>query len=100
MCLMLQVLGQCFCEQRPWKPVASPTVHMLCDARSTPPRVAAVLMIDRRIFWSDWEPEPEVMSLFQERRDGQIMSLELLSIAFGMSICPHVHCCCPWAHKA
>ena len=46
-----------------------------------------MLFIDRKIFWSDWEPEPSVMELFQSRRDGQIMSLELLSIAFGLVFC-------------
>ena len=84
----LEVLGQFFCEARPWKMIATPHVHMLCDARSTPPRVAAVLLIDRKVFWSDWEPEREVMELFKSRRDGQIMSLELLSIAFGPHVLP------------
>jgi len=94
-CLLVsrvEVLEQCFCEQRPWKPLSTPTTHLLVDARSTPPRVAAVLLIDRKILWSDWAPEPEVLSLFQSRRDGQIMSLELLSIAFGCAFC----FCCVW----
>ena len=80
----LQVLQRSFCEQRAWVPVTTPTAHLLCDARSTPPRVAAVAIVDCRTYWSDWAPDPEVMGLFQSRRDGQIMSLELLSIAFGM----------------
>ena len=77
------MLARNFCEERKWEKVSASTVHMLCDARSTPPRVAAVLVIDGKIYWSDWEPDQNVMNFFQERNDGQIMSLELLSIAFG-----------------
>ena len=33
---------------------------MLCDARSTPPRVAAVLVVDGSIYFADWQPDGEV----------------------------------------
>jgi len=60
-------------------------LQLLCDARSTPPRVAAVLVVDGRIEYADFEPSKEVMSQFTRRGDNQIASLELLSIAFGFS---------------
>ena len=77
---------------------------MFVDARSTPPRVAAVLVSDGAILYSDMAPSEEVskfscvccscfalvhyqvMATFKERDDGHIMSLELLAIAFGLSV--------------
>ena len=53
--------------------------------RGQPPRVAAVLFIDKKSFYSDWQPTDEVMKHFAPRRDAQIMGLEMLSIAFGLS---------------
>jgi len=55
------------------------------DARSTPPRIAAVLVADQRIEYCDMQPPAEVLALFKKRDDGDIMSLELLSIALGLS---------------
>ena len=71
------------CELRPWSTVRSETVHLLCDARSTPPRVSAVAAVDGQLFYSDAEPPACVMAAFQPRGDGQITSLEILAIAFG-----------------
>ena len=60
-------------------------VQLLCDARSTPPRVAAVLLIDGCCEYADMEPQTHTMEQFKRRGDNQIASLELLSIAFGLS---------------
>ena len=38
---------------------------------------------DGNVTYCDVEPPAEVLSFFQRRRDNQIMSLELLSIAYG-----------------
>ena len=84
LCWWLEALQLNLCQVRAWVPAVTRMAHLLCDARSTPPRIAAVLILDGQTFYSDMEPEPEVMHLFQRRGDGQIMSLELLSIAFGM----------------
>ena len=79
----LQVLSLSLCEERSWRKSREPCGHLFCDARSHPPRVAAVLCIDRQIMYSDWQPDEQVMRCFQSRNDGQIMSLEILSVAFG-----------------
>ena len=42
--------------------------------------------------YCDAEPSKEVMKFFRERRDNQIMSLELLSIAYGIAPCEHACC--------
>ena len=70
-------------EVRPWKRERQQPGVMLCDARSVPPRVAAVLIIDGNTFYSDWAPSEKVLASFKRRKDDQIMALELLSIAFG-----------------
>ena len=70
---------------RRWVESEQKPLQLLCDARSTPPRVAAVLVADGRIEYSDFEPSKEVMRQFIRRGDNQIASLELLSIAFGFS---------------
>ena len=70
---------------RRWVESEQKPLQLLCDARSTPPRVAAVLVVDGRIEYSDFEPSKEVMRQFTRRGDNQIASLELLSIAFGFS---------------
>ena len=89
-------------ERRDWDTKREPPMHLFCDARSTPPRVAAVLCrYDNFIFlrillsplrcycrpgkmeFADFEPTVEVMNSFKKRGDNQILSLELLSIALG-----------------
>ena len=82
----LEALSLQLSASRPWEPNLSRPVHLLCDARAYPPRIAAVLMVDRRTCFSDMEPPTEIMNLFRMRRDGQIMGLEILSIAFGKSV--------------
>ena len=78
---------------------------MFSDARSTPPRVAAVcstitrpilsqqlricariaqvLFIDGGTFYCDMPVPEHLLACFGERSDGQIMGLEILSIALG-----------------
>ena len=71
-------------EKRQWVCPSGSPVQLFVDARSTPPRVAAVLMHDEQIYFADWEPPRSLMSCFRQRADGMIMSLELLAIAFGL----------------
>ena len=99
----LQVLELELCETQKWQANDASPCCMFCDARSTPPRAAAVLFWqvlgstvlphahvctccfgsgNKRVF-CDEEPPAELMRLFKRRRDNQIMSLELLSIAYG-----------------
>jgi hypothetical protein len=61
------------------------TVELFCDARGEPPRLAAVLFADNRIEYTDVATPPELLSLFKQREDSQIMGQELLAIALGLS---------------
>ena len=73
-------------QVRVWTQVREPPVHLLCDARSTPPRVAAICIIEGQLLYSDEAPEPRVLEQFKLRGDNQIASLEILAIAFGTQI--------------
>ena len=79
------VLKQDVAEKRVWhEPISSP-VLLLVDARSTPARCAAVLVKGSKILYTDGAPSVSVMQQFMQRRDGQIMTLEILAIAIGLS---------------
>ena len=60
-------------------------VVLWADARSTPPRVAAVLFCDNKFYWMDTEPPAKVLAQFEVRGDRQIASLEILALAYGFS---------------
>ena len=70
-------------QERLWQQVSRSPVHLYSDARSTPPRVAAVLIRDGYMHYCDMEPDEETLKNFRIGGDKGIMSLELLSIALG-----------------
>jgi hypothetical protein len=59
------------------------TVELFCDARGEPPRLAAVLLDGDTKVYTDLKPSADIMALFQDRSDNQIMGQELLAIALG-----------------
>lgn len=78
-----EVLAMGICEHREWNKNASRPLHLFSDARSTPPRIAAVLLGEGSIQYADMQPDEQTLDCFKRGGDGQIMSLELLSIALG-----------------
>ena len=56
----LDVLSQNLSETRAWHRNKTKPVQLLCDARSTPPRVAAVLALDGKYYYSDMAPPTKV----------------------------------------
>ena len=73
-------------EQRSWtQPQQKQDAHLYVDARSTPPRCAAVLFLDGHTYFTDGEPGKEHMKCVGKRGDGQILSLELMAIAVGLA---------------
>ena len=70
--------------------VCAPPVQLFCDARGVPPRVAAVLLADGKCWYIDLAPSESALTNFRHRNDKQIMSLELLSIALGLSSFAHL----------
>lgn len=80
----LEVLVLDWSVSRRWQPENSPSAHLFCDARGSPARIAAVLYLDKKWYFSDLAPPAKVISACNFcRRDNQIMGLEILSIAFG-----------------
>ena len=92
--------------ERKWKGSDEPQTHLFADARSTPPRIAAVLLRlvqicmflgpllnillfsfrDGEISYCDMPVPDHIVAFFKRRKDNQIMGLEVLSVALG------VHC--------
>ena len=70
---------------RPWKTDTRGCVHLFADARSAPPHIAAVLLIDGLCLFCDMPAPEAIVTSFRTRGDKHIMSLELLSIALGLS---------------
>ena len=52
-------------------------------ARGAPARVAAVIVHQDKVAYTDWEPSKDVLQAFSYREDNQIMGLELLAIVIG-----------------
>ena len=94
----VDVLQNEVCEKHQWHSKVGEPLHLFCDARSTPPRAAAVLLErGQQTLYCDEEPSETLMSFLEARNDGQIMSLEILSIALGvvaMSVVTLVVTCC------
>ena len=66
--------------------VRQPTevVELFCDARGTPPRLSAVLFADGVVEYTDLATPQQLLDLFGQRDDAQIMGQELLAIALGL----------------
>ena len=64
-------------------------VDLFCDARGTPPRVAAILFADGEVKYTDCKTQKAMMDMLEHRNDEQIMAQELLAIALGL--CSFIH---------
>ena len=72
-------------QRRLWVLPVERTVQVFCDARSTPPRLAAVVYTyDGLSYYTDMEPPQALLDFFVERRDAQICGLELCAIALAL----------------
>lgn len=81
-----RVLAEGICECHVWNPPDGQVVHLFCDAAGDPPRIAAVLFVDGKTFYTDCPAPAEIVDGWAIRADQQIMGLELLSIALGVSV--------------
>ena len=59
--------------------------HLYCDARGDPAQIAAVLFMDGERFFCDMRVPDSILIFFPARKDNQILGLEMLSIALGLS---------------
>ena len=79
------ILKQQICEERLWQSLEEKPLHLFCDARGSPPNLAAVLLSEDFCVWTHMKPATETLGHFRARGDNQIMGLELLSIALGLN---------------
>ena len=79
------VLQQQIHERIPLAPKARAKVDLFCDARGHPARVAAVCCSQNQIKYTAWDVPSSVLRRFRERKDAQIMGLELLAIVVGIT---------------
>ena len=87
----LEVLTLSISECKEWQPAQQSVVHMYADARSSPPRLGVVVLVDGQYYYCDAAPSPSVLQQFAKRDDGQITSLEILAIALGAQFCYPCH---------
>ena len=85
MCTCILCYSLAFCEARDWAAPEHAPAHLWVDARSTPPRCAAVLVLDGAIYFTDGKPSQSVCQRLLQRQDNQIMALEILAISTGLS---------------
>ena len=79
------VLTLDLCEEHPWVAPVSNVARLFVDARGFPPRCAAVLCIDGAWHYTDGKPSKRLLERMMARKDNQIMALESIAIALGMS---------------
>jgi hypothetical protein len=80
-----EVLAMELKETKEWNARDKGVCQLLCDARGTPPHLAAILVIGGVIYYTHLAPPASVLQFFHKRDDAQIMGLELLAIALGLS---------------
>ena len=64
-------------EDQSWVADAYSPVQLFADARGSPPRLAAVLLVDGKALYTDWAPPSELLELFRNRRDNQICVIQI-----------------------
>ena len=72
-------------EEKQWFTPPQKPARLWVDARSTPPRCGAVLVIDGCLYYTDGQPAQKFMEELIQRDNSQIMALEIMAIAVGMS---------------
>ena len=81
----LEVLDLRLQQKVPWALPCTRPVQLFCDARGTPPRLAAVIYThDGESFFTDMVPPQQLLDFFLDRRDSQICGLELCAMALGL----------------
>ena len=72
-------------EQRSWFVPRRQPAHLFCDAAGEPAHLASVLWLDGKLLFTHRAPPCDIIQHLRSRSDKQIMGLELLSIALGLS---------------
>ena len=83
----LRVLRSDVAQLKMWSTPVWHVVHLFCDASSSPPHLGCVLFQrgSSSVKWCHMPVPKHVLENFRNRRDAQIMGLELLAISLGLS---------------
>ena len=81
----LAVLRERIREKRKWQQDFPQALHLFCDARGSPPHLAAVLFDGHQCLFTQMAPPEQTLAQFKRRSDSQIVGLELLAISLGLS---------------
>ena len=81
----LDVLSMQLVQAKLFTVSQDPVVHLFADARGHPARLAAVLLVDGEVLYTDWAPPSRLLDIFERRDGNQIMGLELLAIALDFA---------------
>ena len=73
-------------EVRSWFAHQCETAYLFADASGSAAHTAAILFIGERVLYTDWAPDTEFLDMFHQRRDKQIMGLEMIAIALGLCV--------------
>ena len=79
------VLAHEISEHKLWDAPDSSCALLFVDARGSPARCAAVLLIDGQSFYTDGAPADEHVAHLNRRADNQITALEIMAIGVGLS---------------
>ena len=79
------MLARDLCEVHEWAVAKRPVAHLCVDAAGSPARCAAVLFLDGKWSYTDSKPSEALMNRLNDRCDNQIMALETMAIALGLS---------------
>ena len=79
------ILSRQICEVKAWHKNVEAPVHVFCDARGSPPHLAAVLLTRHECVVTHMPAPQAILEMFVQRSDAQIMGLELLGLALALS---------------
>ena len=82
----ITILEMGMSEVHEWREVWSAPAHLFTDASGgNGGHLGAVLLLDGHVYWTQMAAPWQLTDMFRRRADNQIMGLELLGIALGLS---------------
>ena len=69
----------------PIQPGTGGVAELFCDARGVPAHIGAVLVLNGKMYYTDWAPPEEVLKQFSDRGDNQIMGSEIVAAVVGIA---------------
>ena len=84
LCWWQEVLALKLCQARPWIQATRKRATIMADASGWPAHIAAVVIVEDTVWYTDMRVPGSILQFFQQRNDQQILGLEMLAIALAM----------------